>query len=154
MKKKKATPGELVSNKKARHNYEILETFECGIALTGTEIKSLRNHGGSLSESYVLIKENEMWLINSHISPYSFGNVHNHQEKRKRKLLMHAYEIQKLQKTTQEKSLALIPLSFYLKNGIVKVKIALAKGKKLFDKREHLKAKEQKKTIEKLLKQQ
>lgn len=151
MNKKKKSPGDLASNKKAFHNYEILETFEAGIALTGTEIKSLRNNGGSLLDSYIIIKYGELWLLNSNISPYNFGNLHNHQPQRKRKLLMHKYEIQKLQKAVQEKALALIPLSFYLKNGIVKAKIALAKGKKLYDKRASLKEKEQKKNIKKLI---
>ena len=149
---KKKRPGELVSNRKAFYNYEILETFEAGIVLRGTEIKSLRNHGGSLVDSYVLIKKDEMWLINSSIAPYRYGSVHNHKEKRDRKLLMHKNEISRLKRITQEKSLTMIPLSFYLKNGIIKVKVALAKGKKLYDKRRVLKEKEDKKAIRKALK--
>lgn len=143
---------ELTSNKKAFHNYEILETFEAGIVLSGTEIKSLKDHGGSLVDAYILIKKGEIWLINANISPYKFGNIHNVEPKRERKLLMHRNEIVRLQKLVQEKSLSLIPLSFYLKKGYVKVKVALAQGKKLYDKRATIKEKEHKKTIEKFLK--
>ncbi len=145
---------ELVSNRAAFHHYEILETFEAGIALTGTEIKSLKNHGGSLQDSYVTIKNTEAWMINSSIAPYRFGNVNNHIEKRERKLLMHKNEILKLKRSVDEKGLTLIPLSLYLKKGIVKVKLALAKGKKLFDKRAALKEKEHKKSVQKILKEQ
>jgi SsrA-binding protein len=148
----KKNPSDLVSNRKAFHDYEILETFEAGIVLTGTEIKSLRNNGGSLSDAYIIIDNYEMFLINSSIAPYQFGNLYNHTDKRKRKLLMHKNEIFKLKKKVQEKNLALIPLSLYLKKGLVKVKAALGKGKKSFDKRASLKEKEQKKTIAKLLK--
>jgi SsrA-binding protein len=140
---------DLATNKKALHNYEIIETFEAGIVLAGTEIKSLKNHGGSLIDSYILIKKGELWLINSNIAPYRFGNIHNHQEKRDRKLLMHTAEIERLKRDVQEKSLSLIPLSFYLKKGFVKVKVAVAKGKKLYDKRATLKEKEHKKSIQK-----
>jgi len=147
---KKKDDNELVSNRRARHNYEILGTFEAGIALTGTEIKSLRNHSGSLQDAYVVIMGGELWLINSSIAPYSHGNVYNHEERRKRKLLMHRREIEKLQSLTQEKGLALIPLSLYLKKGRVKVKLAAGKGKKKHDKRESLKEKEHKKEIRNL----
>ena len=152
MKKKKSNPGELVSNRKAFHNYEIMETFEGGIVLNGTEIKSLRNHGGTLLDSYIVIKKSELWLINSNIAPYKFGNINNHEEKRDRKILMHKNEIARLKKNVQEKALSLIPLSFYLKKGFVKVKVALAKGKKSYDKRASLKEKEHKKTIENIIK--
>lgn len=150
MKKKKKNDNELVSNRRARHNYEILETFEAGIALTGTEIKPLRTHSGSLQDAYIVIMGGELWLINSSIAPYSHGNVYNHEERRKRKLLMHRREIEKLQSLTQEKGLALIPLSLYLKKGRVKVKLAAGKGKKKHDKRESLKEKEHKKEIRNL----
>ena len=114
--------------------------------------KSLRNHGGSLSEAYIIIKKNELWLINSYIAPYKFGTAHNHKERRERKLLMHKKEILKLEKKIKEKSLALIPLSLYLKTGIAKVKIALAKGKKTYDKRASIKEKEAKKSIQRSIK--
>lgn len=145
---------ELVSNRAAYHHYEILETFETGISLTGTEIKSLRDHGGTLQDSYASIKNGELWIINSSIAPYRYGNVHNHVERRERKLLMHKNEILKLKRSVDEKGLTLIPLSFYLKKGVVKVKLGLAKGKKLYDKRSALKEKEQKKSVQKILKEQ
>ncbi|HRW58841.1 MAG TPA: SsrA-binding protein SmpB, partial [Chlamydiales bacterium] len=126
---------------------------EAGIALQGTEIKSLKEHHASLDQAYVRIKRKELWLMGSSIQPYKFGNVHNHEEKRERKLLMHHYEIVKLEKSIQEKGLSLIPLSMYLKKGKVKVKIGLAKGKKLYDKREAIKEKEQKKAIARIAKQ-
>lgn len=140
---------DLVSNRKAFHDYEILETFEAGIALLGTEIKSLRNHGGSLQDAYVDVRRGELWLINSSIAPYSFGGVYNHPEKRERKLLMHAREIENLRRLTQEKGLTIIPLSIYFnKKGIAKIKIATAKGKKSYDKRAAIKKREDTRAIE------
>ncbi len=139
---------ELVSNRKAGHDYEILETFEAGIILLGTEIKSLRNHGGSLQDAFVDVRGPEFLLMNSSIAPYSFGNVFNHEEKRSRKLLLHKREIEKLRSTVVQKGLALIPLSIYLKKGIAKVKIALAKGKKSYDKRSSLKEREHRRSME------
>ena len=132
-------PSELVSNRRAGHDYEFLETFEAGIVLFGTEIKSLRNHGGSLQDAFVDAKGAELWLLNASITPYSFGGVFNHEDKRPRKLLMHKREMEKLRKNVKEKGLTIIPLSIFLKKGIAKVKIALAKGKKSYDKRADLK---------------
>jgi SsrA-binding protein len=145
--KKKPDP-ELANNRKAFHDYEILDTFEAGIVLVGTEIKSLRNHGGSLQDAYVLVDKGEVFLKNSSIAPYRFGNIHNHEERRSRKLLLHKREIDKLVALTREKGLTLIPLAMYLKNGIVKVKIASAKGKKAYDKRAALKEREDKRHID------
>lgn len=140
---------ELVSNRKAGHDYEILETFEAGIILQGTEIKSLRNHGGSLQDSFVDVRGPDFLLMNSSIAPYSFGNLFNHEDKRPRKLLMHKREIEKIRTTVIHKGLALIPLSIYLnKKGIAKVKIAIAKGKKSYDKREALKEREHRRSME------
>ena len=147
-----AKSGDLVSNRQATFNYEILETFEAGIVLQGTEIKSLRDHGGSLQESYVKIIGQEMWLVASSIAPYRFGNIHNHEERRERKLLMHKREIAKLKVASQEKGLTIIPLAFYLKNGRVKVKIAIAKGKKSFDKRASIKERDEKRQIQRSMK--
>lgn len=145
----KTPSSELVSNRRAFHDYEVLDTFEAGIVLLGTEIKSLRNHGGSLQDAYVDARHAELWLMNASIAPYSFGNIHNHEEKRPRKLLMHKREIEKLRKSTQEKGLAVIPLSIFLnKKGIAKVKIAIAKGKREYDKRASLKEKEAKRSID------
>jgi SsrA-binding protein len=146
---------DLVSNRRAFHDYEILETFEAGIALLGTEIKSLRNHGGSLQDAYVDIRKGELWLINSSIAPYSFGNINNHPERRDRKLLMHLREIENLKKLTQEKGLTLIPLSIYFnKKGIAKVKIASAKGKKSYDKRAAIKKREDTRAMERAARDQ
>jgi SsrA-binding protein len=144
---------DLVSNRRATHDYEILETFEAGIVLQGTEIKSLRDNGGGLQEAYVKVLNNELWLIGSHISPYRYGNIYNHEEKRDRKLLMHRNEIRKFRVAIQEKGLTLIPLALYLKNGRVKVKIAIAKGKKTFDKRESVKERDDKRQMQRALKQ-
>ena len=138
MKTKKES--ELVSNRKAGHHYEILETFETGIVLLGTEIKSLRSHGGSLQDAFVDVQRGELWLLQSSIAPYSFGNIHNHEERRPRKLLMHHQEIEKLRRMKAEKGLQIIPLSIYLNSkGIAKVKICLARSKKAHDKRESIK---------------
>jgi SsrA-binding protein len=144
---------DLVSNRRALHDYEVLETFEAGIVLLGTEIKSIRNNGASLQEAYVKVLKNELWLIGASIAPYRFGNIHNHAEKRDRKLLMHKREIGRLRTSVQEKGLALIPLALYLKEGIVKIKIAIAKGKKTVDKRADIKAKDEKRKVQQAMKQ-
>ena len=138
----KTPSSELVSNRRAGHDFEILETFEAGIILLGTEIKSLRNHGGSLQDAYVDVRGPELILLNSSIAPYSYGNIHNHEERRPRKLLMHKREIEKLRRQVIKKGLTVIPLSIFLKKGIAKVKIAIAKGKNTYDKRASLKEKQ------------
>jgi SsrA-binding protein len=150
---KKGSDSELVSNRRATHEYEILDTYESGIILKGTEIKSLRDHGGSLQEAYVLVSESgDVILKNSSIAPYRFGGVFNHEERRDRKLLLHKREIAKLKSLSQEKGLTLIPLSMYLKNGIVKIKIAVARGKRHYDKRAALKEREHKRAIDRAMK--
>ena len=143
---------ELVSNRRARHDYEILETYEAGIVLLGTEIKSLRNHGGTLQDAFVMIEKGEAWLKNASIAPYSYGNVFNHEDRRDRKLLLHKQEIEKLKKIVEQKGLTIIPLGMYLRKGFVKVKIAVGRGKKQHDKRSSIKAREQKREIERELK--
>lgn len=143
---------QLVTNRKARFQYEILETYETGIVLTGTEVKSLRDHGGQLDEAYVKCIKNEIWLVGAHISHYSFGNLNNHQERRDRKLLMHKKEIIRLKMAIQEKGLTLIPLGLYLKQGKIKMKIATAKGKKLHDKRQTIKERDEKRQINRAMK--
>ena len=154
MSKTKTFNPELVSNRKAGHDYEILETFEAGIVLKGTEIKSLRNHGGALQDSYVDIQGTELWLINCSIAPYSFGTMYNHEEKRARKLLMHKREIAKLSRMKAEKGLQIIPLSIFLnKLGMAKVKICSAKPKKSYDKRATLKEREDKRDMERARKE-
>lgn len=144
---------ELVSNRRAFHNYEILDTYEAGIILKGTEIKSLRSHGGSLQDAYVLVSDtSDVILKNASIAPYRFGGVFNHEERRDRKLLLHKREIIKLKSSSQEKGLTLIPLAMYLKNGIVKVKVGVARGKRHYDKRAVLKEKEHKRAIDRVMK--
>lgn len=144
---------QLVTNRRALHDYEVLEAFEAGIVLLGTEIKSIRDHGASLQEAYIKVLKNELWLVGCSIAPYRYGNVHNHEEKRDRKLLMHKREIEKLRTAVQEKGLTIIALSFYLKKGKVKVKIAIAKGKKAIDKRADIKAKDEKRHLQQAIKQ-
>jgi SsrA-binding protein len=123
-------------NRIASHNYFLLEKFETGVSLTGTEVKSVRNGLANLKDAYGLIKDDEVWLLNCHIGPYEHGNIHNHAPLRTRKLLMHREEIRKLMGKTHQKGQTLIPTRMYFKNGRVKVEIALAKGKQLWDKRE------------------
>lgn len=123
-------------NRQAFHNYHILETFEAGMVLLGTEIKSIREGKVNLKDSYGLVKNGEVWLLNCHISPYSHGNRMNHDPLRTRKLLLHRSEIRKLVGKTTERGMTLVPIKIYFQNGKAKCEIALAKGKKLFDKRE------------------
>jgi SsrA-binding protein len=151
MSKKKGS-ADLVSNRRARHDYEIMETFEAGIVLKGTEIKSLRDHGGSLQESYIKVQQDELWLVGASIAPYRFGNLNNHAERRDRKLLMHKREINRLKRDVQEKGVTLVPLAIYLKEGRAKVKLARAKGKKTYDKRETLKGRDVQRRIEQAMK--
>jgi len=127
---------EVAVNRQAFHNYEILERLEAGIVLTGTEIKSAREGRVNLKDAYGLVKSGEVWLLNCHISPYSHGNYANHDPLRTRKLLLNRSEIRKLIGRTTEKGLTLVPLRVYLKDGRLKCELALAKGRKLHDKRE------------------
>jgi SsrA-binding protein len=125
-----------VSNRKAAHEYFLVQSVEAGIVLRGTEVKSIREGKANLSDSYAEIRGDEVWLINCHISEYKQGNINNHDPLRERKLLLNRSEIRKLKFRAQEKGFALIPLSLYLKTGKIKVELALAKGKKMYDKRE------------------
>ncbi len=144
---------EIVStNKKARFNYEIIEKIEAGIALKGTEVKSIRNRNVSIGESYAQIKDNEVFLHNLHISPYEQGNRENHDPIRVRKLLLHKREIKKLVARTQQKGLSLVPLSIYLRKGKVKVELGIGRGKRLVDKREAIKKKTIEREIERIVK--
>jgi SsrA-binding protein len=126
----------LADNRPAGHNYFLLERFEAGLALTGTEVKSAREGKVQLKDAYAEVAGNEAWLVNAHISHYSHGNRENHDPVRRRKLLLHRAEIDKLLGKTREKGLALIPTRLYLKDGRIKCELALARGKKLHDKRE------------------
>ncbi len=145
--------GDLVSNRRAFHDYEILDSFEAGIALQGTEIKSLRAHGGSLQEAYVRVIRDEVWLVGCSIAPYRFGNINNHDERRDRKLLLHRREIESLRRGAQEKGLTIVPLSMYLKQGRAKIKIALARGKRSVDKRATIKERDEKRRMQRITRQ-
>jgi SsrA-binding protein len=142
----------IIVNRKARFEYTILQTIEAGIVLQGTEVKSLRLGKANLSDAYANIKDNEVWVINLHISEYTQGNINNHDPLRNRKLLLNRSEIRKLLGKIKEKGLTLIPLRLYFKNGKVKVEIALAKGKKVYDKRESIAKKDFKRDQERKVK--
>ena len=128
-----------ISNRRARFEYEILDSYEAGIVLLGSEVKSLRQGKANLQDSYAVLKNNELWLLNMHINPYEQANRFNHDPVRTRKLLLQRSEIRKLTGKTQEKGLTLIPLKVYFKKGFAKVEIGLARGKQLHDKRETIK---------------
>lgn len=130
---------EILTNRAAFHEYHILDKFEAGVVLLGTEVKSVMVGRVQLKESYVTIKDNELWLFNAHISQYSHGNINNHEPLRTRKLLLHRREIEKLERETTLKGMTLVVTRIYWKNGRIKFEIGLAKGKKLYDKRETLK---------------
>lgn len=138
----------VAQNKKARHDYFIEDTFEAGIVLSGTEVKSIRQGKVNLKDSFARVRDGELYLINMHISPYEQGNRFNTDPTRTRKLLLHKREINRLIGQTKEQGYALVPLSLYFKNGFAKVELALAKGKKQYDKRESLKEKEAKRDVE------
>ena len=135
-------------NRKARHDYTVLETIECGIVLTGTEVKSVRHGAVSLSGSYGAVLKGELWLVGADIAAYKFGNRFNHEPKSMRKLLVHAKEVRDLQLKTEAKGLTLIPLKVFLKNGRVKVDLGVCRGKQLHDKRDALKKKALRRDLE------
>jgi SsrA-binding protein len=139
-------------NRKAYHDYQIEETLEAGIALLGTEVKSLREGKANLKDSYVILKGGEAFLLNCHISPYSRGNIANHEPLRTRKLLLHRKEIDRLGGKAAAKGYTLIPLKIYFKDSFAKVEIGLARGKKFFEKRDTIKEREAKREIERAMK--
>jgi len=139
-------------NKKARYDYEIIEVIEAGMVLLGTEVKSLRQGRANLKDSYARIKDGELFLMQSHISPYTHASYDNHEPDRARKLLVHKREIKRLQGKTQEKGLTLVPLKIYFKDGRAKVELALARGKRSYDKRETLKRKTEERELERAIK--
>ena len=143
----------VTENRKARHEYHIIETYEAGLALTGTEVKSLRAGRANLRDSYARVENGELLLYNMHISPYEQGNRFNHEPKRTRRLLMHKYEIMRLLGKTREKGLALVPLKVYFKNGLAKVELALARGKKIHDRREDIAMRDARREIERAVKE-
>lgn len=145
--------GKLVAqNRKARHDYTVIDTVEAGISLQGTEIKSIRNNRINLKDGFVRFRNGEAFLFNVHISPYDQGNLFNHEPRRSRKLLMHKKQIVKLHEESQKKGMTVIPLKVYIKNGYAKVLVGLAKGKREHDKRETLKRKDQEREIQRALK--
>ncbi|MGH9971521.1 MAG: SsrA-binding protein SmpB [Pyrinomonadaceae bacterium] len=126
----------LAANRAAFHNYHISDKYEAGIALTGTEVKSVMGGRVQLKEAYVAVRDGEAWLFNAHISPYSHGNRENHEPLRTRKLLLHRREIERLEEATVKQGMTLVPTRVYLKNGRIKLEVGVARGKKLYDKRE------------------
>ncbi|RME03810.1 MAG: SsrA-binding protein SmpB [Planctomycetota bacterium] len=142
----------LIKNRKAYHNFEILEELEAGLVLVGTEVKSLRMGKASLQEAYCRIQNEEIFLIGCHIPTYEKGTHENHDPLRKRKLLLHKHQIRRLSAKVQQQGLTIVPLKIYFRNGFAKVLIGLAKGKKLYDKREALKKKESRRAMERVLK--
>ena len=152
MKKTKTKDAPLAQNKKARHDYQILETIEAGLVLTGTEIKSVRERRINLKDGFAQIHNGEAWLMNVHISEYTQGNRFNHDPLRARKLLLHKKEIQKLTGQTSEKGITIVPLKVYLKHGFAKVLLGIAKGKHDYDKRETIKKRDQEREIRRTLK--
>lgn len=142
----------ITSNRKAYFNYEIIDKLEAGIVLLGTEVKALRDAKANLSDSYVHFRNNEAFLINCHISPYPNAGPFNHEPLRNRKLLLNRLEIERLESQTQEKGFSLIPLKMYFKNGKAKIEIGVGRGKKLYDKRETIKRREQDREMSKAMK--
>lgn len=143
----------IASNKKAFHDYFVVQKFEAGLALTGTEVKSLRDGKANLKDSYVIFKDGEAFLFGAHISPYSHGNIQNHDPERTRKLLLHRREIDKLRVQTVEKGLSVVPLRLYFKGSKVKAEIAIVRGKKQYDKRETEKTREADREVAQAIKQ-
>lgn len=143
----------IAQNRKARHDYFIEDTLECGIALAGTEVKSLRRGQVNLKDSYAQVKGGELFVVGMHISPYEQGNIYNHDPFRTRKLLAHKREIARLGAKTQQEGMSLVPLSLYFKDGRVKLELALAKGKKLYDKRHAIASRDAGREIERRMKE-
>jgi SsrA-binding protein len=152
MMKKQEGPRIFSANRRASFDYFLSDFLEVGIVLTGTEIKSLRQGGGSLNDSYVLIRGGELILLNMHIAPYERGNIFNHDPLRTRKLLAHRHQIDKLDKIVKEKGLTLVPIKLYVSHGRAKLEIAVGKGKKHYDKRETIKDRDNARKLNKALK--
>ena len=140
----------IATNRKANFEYEILNRYEAGIVITGTEVKSIRDGKINIQESYGRIVNDEVWIINSHINEYKYGNINNHEPLRNRKLLLNKREIRKIKQQLQEKGLTLVPLKVYFKGSLVKIEIGIAKGKKLYDKRESIKKRDIERNLSRL----
>ena len=143
----------ITSNRRARHEYHITETLEAGLILQGTEVKALREGRANLQDAFCKAEGSEMFMVNAHISPYSHGNLNNHDPLRPRKLLLHKREIGKLKKATEQKGFTIIPLKLYFKNGKAKVEIGLARGKKLYDKRADIAERDTRRRLDRTIKQ-
>ncbi len=138
-----------INNRKARYDYEILETYECGIVLKGTEIKSIRGGNANIKDSYGIVRDNEVFLLNMHISPYEQGNIFNHEETRTRKLLLNKKEIFKIRDAIQIQGFTLVPLKLYFSRGNAKIQLGICRGKKNYDKREAIKERDIKRDLDK-----
>ncbi len=149
--KRKAAPGDIASNRYASHKYELVERLECGIALKGSEVKSLRASGAQLKDGYAAIEGGELWLNSVHIPPYGPASRENHDPERPRKLLVHRRELERLAVRTKERGFTLVPTRMYFSGSHAKVEIALARGKTLYDKRESLRTREQQREIQRAL---
>jgi SsrA-binding protein len=132
----------IATNRKANYEYEVLDKYEAGVSLLGTEVKSLREGKANLGEAYAVVQKGEVWLQNFHINEYKYGNINNHDPVRKRKLLFHKREINKIKSSLEEKGLTFIPLKIYFKGSLVKVLMGIGRGKKIYDKRESIKKRE------------
>jgi SsrA-binding protein len=143
----------LADNRKARYNFTVTDSIECGIALQGTEVKSMRNGKFSFTDAYARIKNNELWLVGFHITPYEFGNIHNHVPERERRLLAHKDEIKRLKRKVDERGFTLVPLKFYLKGGLVKLELGICIGKKSYDKRQTIKERDDRRATDREIKQ-
>ena len=141
-----------ILNRKARYDYELLDKFEAGIVLTGTEIKSIRKGSANLKDSYAIVKNNEVFLLNMHISSYEQGNQFNHDETRTRKLLLHKKEIRKINESISIKGLTLVPVKLYFKDGLAKIELAIARGKHTYDKKETIKQRDIEREMKKQIK--
>ncbi len=137
----------LAVNKKARFNFSIQESFECGMLLVGTEVKSIKDGRFSFADAYASVDKEELWLVDFHVTQYAFGNRQNHEPDRRRKLLVHRKEIKRLRRITDEKGLTLVPLRVYLRRGFIKCELGIARGKKLFDKRDEIRKRDQKREL-------
>ncbi len=149
--KRKAAPGDVATNRQASYRYHLLDRYECGIQLQGSEVKSLRNGGVQIKDAYAALHDGELWLHNMHIAPYEPASRENHEPERARKLLLHRKELERLIGQTNEKGLTLVPTRVYFKGPRAKVEVALARGKAVVDKRRDLKAKDQRREIERAL---
>ena len=149
--KRKVDPGDVASNRRARHKYEVLERFEAGLELQGSEVKSLRQGGAQIAEAYAAVNDGEVWLLGAYIPPYEPAATMNHEPDRPRKLLLHKREIERLQGKSQQKGLTLVPLRIYFKGPRAKLELALARGKEQRDRRRELRARDQRREIDREL---